>query len=137
MRSWLKTFIIEHTFPFKQIHSLHPEGKSMPNGICYQRGHHCQVCAENTQKITIRNNDGKDVVPPSYKGCSIVFPSGRNITFTNNKYFYGYIFEDSYIGRDEEKYGVDSMCIYVDGKSTKDSIKFDHWLQDIKYITYS
>ena len=124
MKNWLKTFIIEHALPFRQIHFLHPEGKSMPNSICYQRGHYCQVCAENAQKFTIRNNDGEDIVPPSNKGCIIVFPSGRNITFTNNKYFHGNFFEGSYIGRDEEKYGVDSMCIYVDDKSTKESIKF-------------
>ena len=60
MKNWLKTFIIEHTLPFRQIHFLHPEGKSMPNSICYQRGHYCQVCAENAQKFTIRNNDGED-----------------------------------------------------------------------------
>ena len=124
MKNWLKTFIIEHALPFRQIHFLHPEGKSMPNGICYQRGHYCQVCAENAQKFTIRNNDGEDIVPPSNKGCIVVFPSGRNITFTNNKYFHGNFFEGSYIGRGEERYGVDSMCIYVDDKSTKDSIKF-------------
>ena len=96
----------------------------MPNGICYQRGHYCQVCAENAQKFTIRNNDGEKIVPPSNKSCIVVFPSGRNITFTNNKYFHGNFFEGSYIGLDEEKYGVDSMCIYVDDKSTKESIKF-------------
>ena len=124
MKNWLKTFVIEHTLPFKQIQFLHPEGKSMPNGICYQRGHYCQVCAENAQKFTIRNNDGEKIVPPSNKGCIVVFPSGRNITFTNNKYFHGIFFEGSYIGRGEERYGVDSMCIYVDDKSTKDSINF-------------
>ena len=124
MKNWLKTFVIEHTLPFKQIQFLHPEGKSMPNGICYQRGHYCQVCAENAQKFTIRNNDGEKIVPPSNKGCIVIFPSGRNITFTNNKYFHGNFFEGSYIGLDEEKYGVDSMCIYVDDKSTKESIKF-------------
>lgn len=68
MKNWLKTFIIEHTLIFKQISFLHPEGKSMPNGICYQRGHYCQVCAENAHKFTIRNNDGEDVVPPSNRG---------------------------------------------------------------------
>ena len=30
----------------------------------------------------------------------------------------------SLITRDEEKYGVGSMCIYIDDKSTKESIKF-------------
>ena len=124
MRNWLKIFIIEHTLPFKQIQYLNPEGKSMPNGICYQRGYYCKVCADNAQKFTIRNNEGEDIVPPSNKGCIVVFPSGRNITFTNNKYFHGNFFEGSYIGRGEERYGVDSMCIYVDDKSTKDSIKF-------------
>lgn len=124
MRNWLKTFIIEHTLPFKQIQYLHPEGKSMPNGICYQRGYYCKVCADNAQKFTIRNNIDENVVPPCNKGCIVVFPSGRNITFTNNKYFHGIFFEGCYIGRDEEKYGADSMCIYVDDKPIGVAMKF-------------
>ena len=119
MKNWLKTFVIEHTLPFKHIQYLHPEGKSMPNGIYYQRGYYCKVCADNAQKFTIRSNDDEKVELLCNRGGIVVFPSGRNITFTKNKYFHGNFFEGSYIGRDEEKYGVDSMCIYVDDKSTK------------------
>ena len=74
MKNWLKTFVIEHTLPFKQIQFLHPEGKSMPNGICYQRGHYCQVCAENAQKFTIRNNDGEKLYHPLTKVVSLSSP---------------------------------------------------------------
>ena len=124
MRNWLKTFIIEHTLPFRQIPYLHPEGKSMPNGICYQRGHYCKVCADNAQKFTIRSNDDEKVELLCNRGGIVVFPSGRNITFTKNKYFHGNFFGGCYVGRDEEKYGADSMCIYVGDKPIRAAMKF-------------
>ena len=120
----LKTFILELTLPFKEIKHFHPEGKSMPNGICYQKGHYCNVCFENEKKFQIYDEKGNNIEPACCKGSIIVFPAHRVITFTNRKYYCGYFFDGSYIGADEESYDRSSMCMYLDDKPLKQVLRY-------------
>lgn len=65
---------------FREIKQFHPEGKSMPNGISYQRGEYARECIDNLQSFVL--NEGVHGIQggmKNYRGGVIVFSTDINV----------------------------------------------------------
>jgi len=65
---------------FREIKQFHPEGKSMPNGISYQRGEYARECIDNLQSFALNESmHGIQGGMKNYRGGIIVFSTDINV----------------------------------------------------------
>ena len=65
---------------FREIKHFHPEGKSMPNGVAFQRGGYIKECMENTQAFALDEGvHDKQYGLKDYRGGVIVFSTDVNV----------------------------------------------------------
>lgn len=131
---------------FREIKHFHPEGKSMPNGVAFQRGGYIQECMENAQAFVLdegvhdKQNELKD-----HRGGIIVFPTDVTVLngeerlenykktlgnlFNNNHgtqsypYSVGHAFHGKYQVDDGKMFDDKSVTFEINGTSCKSLLK--------------
>lgn len=65
---------------FREIKQFHPEGKSMPNGVSFQRGGYIKECMDNSQAFVLNEAvHGKQYGLKDHRGGIIVFSTDINV----------------------------------------------------------
>jgi len=131
---------------FREIKHFHPEGKSMPNGVAFQRGGYIQECLENAQSFVFDEGvHDKQYELKDHRGGIIVFPTDVNVLngeegpekykktlsnlFNNNhgKQFYsysvGHAFRGKYQSDDGKLFDRKSVTFEINGTSCKSLLK--------------
>ena len=85
----LENRLIEKSTPFHEVKYFHSSGKSMPNGINYQRGNYIHECSINATKFQSTLNEGihgEQYGLVKYRGGMIVFSTDVNaVEMAQNK----------------------------------------------------
>ena len=131
---------------FREIKHFHPEGKSMPNGVAFQRGGYIQECLENAQAFVLDEDvhDKQHELKDHRRGI-IVFPTDVNVLngkeslgkykktlsnlFNNDHgeqsypYSVGHAFRGKYQSDDGKLFDERSVTFEINGTSCKSLLK--------------
>ena len=131
---------------FKEIKYFSPDGKSMPNGIGFQRGGYLHKCKKNKEAFetdksicTVHNAKreslgGIIVFSTDAVADSLVCDCLQHIT-PPIAYSIGNTFRGQYVGSSGELYNKDSLTIVVNGMTTKKLLKLAEMLSKTLHPT--
>ena len=114
---------------FKEIKYFSPDGRTMPNGIGFQRGNFIKECADNANSFALTEAVFCGQKSPNGKrGGVIILPANTNnnlnddaitqsIATISQAYAIGNAFRGRYIGAYDEIYDKNSITIEVNGLS--------------------
>lgn len=115
----------------KEIRYFSRDGKSMPNGIGFQRGNFLHECKNNREAFVLDENIHNEAIrSAALRGGIIVFPSDADTAsleswLTSEKgnigaFSVGNAFRGKYVGGNSEEFGDHSTTIEVGGLSTRE-----------------
>lgn len=114
---------------FKEIKYFSRDGRTMPNGIGFQRGNFIKECADNANSFVLSEVVFSGQKSPNGKSCGvIILPVNTNnnlnddtitqsIATISQAYSIGNAFRGRYIGVYDEIYDKNSITIEVNGLS--------------------
>ena len=115
---------------FKEIKYFSPNGKCMPNGVCFQRGGFLLECKRNKDAFEIDRpiHSIRDVKQGRLGGIIVFSTDIESEDLLHDiklplSYSVGKAFLGQYVGTKGESYNKNSFTIEVNGLTTKDLFK--------------
>ena len=124
---------------FSEIKYFSRDGKSMPNGMGFQRGNFLKGCADNANSFVLSEvMFGGNKMANDHRGGVIVFPSAASTILDNAQisqqlatfsqeligaYAIRNAFKGEYIDGNNERYDINSTTIEVSGLTSKDLLR--------------